>query len=364
MTAETKFAILLIDDLPEILDTLSALLRPDYTVLAARTGLVGLDIATRRPQPQLILLDVMMPDLDGYAILARLKESPLTREIPVILLTSLSDPENEEYGLGLGASDFIAKPIKPNVLKARVAIQLEARRARELLRSQNEQLKANVVHFEADNDLIRSAAIRLLAKLAGKRDNATGAHSERVQSFVWLLAELLRGQERFTSTLTREYIDLLVQSAPLHDIGKIGIPDRILLKPGPLDAEECAVMQTHAQLAWDAIDEVEREMKSPVPFLALTKEIARSHHEKWAGGGYPDGLSGEAIPVSARLVALADVFDALISRRPYKEPYSLDEAREMIAAERGVRFDPDVADAFLHNFDEFIEVVEKYPAID
>jgi putative two-component system response regulator len=253
MTGKRKFTVLLIDDSSEILDTLGAMLSDDYRVLAARDGLVGLDIATRRPQPHLILLDVMMPGVDGYAILARLKESPLTRDIPVVLLTSLTDPASEEHAFELGASDYIAKPIKPNVLKARARAQIEAWQAREFLMTQNDQLRANLLRFEADNDLTHVSAIRILAQLSGMRDNATGQHCERVQNFVWLLARLLCEHERFKDTLTTEFIDLLVQSAPLHDIGKVGVPDRILLKSGPLEGEECEVMRSHVQLGWVAI---------------------------------------------------------------------------------------------------------------
>lgn len=355
------FTILIIDDSPEILETLSNLLRPQYMVLAARTGIAGLNLATRLPQPHLILLDVLMPDLDGYAVLARLKENPLTRDIPVMFLTSLADPGDEEHGLMLGASDYVSKPIKPTVLKARVRIQLEAKQTRDWLRNQNKGLENEVVHRRAENDRTQFAALRALAHLAETRDDETGQHILRTQNFVWLLAELLREHPRFSSTLTTEYIDLLTQSAPLHDIGKVGIPDRILLKSGRLDAEEWALMKTHAKLGSDAIEKVEHEMTAPVPFLALAKEIARWHHEKWDGTGYPDGLAGESIPISARLMTLADVFDALISRRVYKEPIPIEEARDMIAEGRGSHFDPDVTDAFLGNFDEFVEIVEKYP---
>jgi putative two-component system response regulator len=364
MKAGRKLTILLVDDSTEILDALSAMLRPDYSVLAARTALAGIDLATQIPPPDLILLDVMMPDMDGRAALARLKDNPLTADIPVIFLTSLSDPASEEQGFATGASDYIAKPIQPNLLKARVRVHIEARQARHMLKAQNDQLRSNLVRFETDNDLTHIAAIRVLAHLAQTRDNATGRHCERVQDFVWLLAELLSDHERFKDTLTVEYIDLLVQSAPLHDIGKVGIPDRILLKPGPLDAEETAIMRTHAQLGWETIEKAEREIEHPVPFLSITKEIARSHHERWNGQGYPDGLAGDAIPVSARLVALADAFDALISHRPYKKPFSLDEARDLIAKERCVVFDPDVTDAFLGNFDQFVAIIHKYQKVD
>ena len=224
--------------------------------------------------------------------------------------------------------------------------------------------KTEIKRFETEQDLMQFAAIRALAHLAETRDDDTGRHILRVQNFVWLLAELLREHPRFKDQMTTEYIDLLVQSAPLHDIGKVGIPDHILLKPGALDDDEWAIMQTHARLGSEAIEKVERDTGRPAPFLALAKEIARWHHEQWAGGGYPDGLVGEAIPISARLVALADVFDALVSRRIYKGPLSLEDARDIIAEGRGVRFDPDVTDAFLANFDEFVEIVEKYPQND
>jgi putative two-component system response regulator len=363
MKTKDKFTVLLIDDSAEILDTLSALLRPDYSVLAARSGLAGLDIASRLPQPHLILLDVMMPDLDGYAVLARLKENPLTRDIPVVLLTSLNDPASEEYGFEMGAADYISKPLIPNVLKARVRNQLEARQAREWLKVQNEQLQTDIVQVEAEKELLEFAAIRALATLAGLRDDKQGLHVVRVQNFVWLLAELLRDHPRFKDTLTPGYIDLLVVSTPLHDIGKVGIPDHILLKGEAHDEEERAILQTHAQLGFEAIDKVERELARPVPFLAHSKEITRWHHEEWAGGGYPDGLVAEAIPVSARLVALADAFDVLISHHANKAPMALEEARDKIAEGRNVRFDPDITDAFLENFDEFVEIVEKYPEI-
>jgi putative two-component system response regulator len=364
MPARNEYSVLLIDDSPEILDTLSLLLRPDYTVLAARTGLAGLDIASRRPQPHLILLDVLLPDLDGYAVLARLRENPLTRDIPVILLTSLTDPESEEYGLKAGASDFISKPVRPNVLKARVRVQIEARQAREWLKDVNAELASGLEHYAAERDLMQSAAISALAKMAETRDDPTGQHALRVQNFVWLLAKLLCDHPRFRETLTPGYIDLLVQLAPLHDVGKLGVPDQILVKRQPLDDDEHDIMQSHTILGCETMEKVERDLGRSARFIELAKEITRSHHEEWDGAGYPDGLAGDAIPISARLVSLADAFDGEIFRRPGREPKLLDEAREAIASARGIRFDPDVTDAFLDNFDEFVEIVEKYPEID
>ncbi len=352
--------ILVIDDSPEILASLAALLRPHYHVLAARTGSAGVETALRSPIPNLILLDVMMPEMDGYAVLAKLRQSPITCNIPVIFLTSLAGAEEEERGLEVGAADYISKPMKPAVLFARVRNQLEAKQTRDWLKHKTAALEAEVARRMAEHELAQNATIRALAYLAEIRDQDTGNHLLRTQSFVRLLAKLLRDQARFSTILTDHYIDLLASSAALHDLGKVGVPDQILLKPAPLTPAESVILKTHTTLGADAIELAERELKQPIPFLALTKEIVRWHHEWWDGSGYPDGLAGEAIPVSARLVAIADVFETLISRRVSKPPMSFDEARETIAQGRGSHFDPDMADVFLAHFDEFIAAAERY----
>ena len=212
----------------------------------------------------------------------------------------------------------------------------------------------------AENDLTQLVSIRALAHLAEMRDTETGNHILRTQHYVKLLANLLREHPRFSKILTNRYIDLLTRSAPLHDIGKVGIPDQILLKPGKLTDDEWVVMKTHAKLGSDAIERAEQDIAQPVEFLSLAKEIAHWHHEKWDGRGYPDGLVGEAIPLSARMMAVADVFDALISRRVYKDRMQLDEARRIIAEGRGTHFDPDLVDAFLANFHNFVAIAERY----
>jgi putative two-component system response regulator len=352
--------ILIVDDEPTNLALLTHLLRPEYQVRAANSGESALRAAASEPRPDLVLLDVMMPGMDGYEVLRRLNEDPATADIPVIFLTALADIDDEERGLLLGAADYIAKPVKPVLVLARVRTQLEAKQARDWLKNQNAILEAEVARRMAENDLTQLVSIRALAHLAETRDPETGNHILRTQNYVHLLALRLRQHPRFSTFLDQRNIDLLTKSAPLHDIGKVGIPDSILLKPGPLTPAEWTIMRTHAKLGSDAIEQAETDAEKPVAFLVLAKEIAHWHHEKWDGSGYPDGLSGEAIPVAARLMALADVFDALISVRVYKPAMSYAEARDIIAAARGKHFDPDVVDVFIAGFDEFVAVAERY----
>ncbi|KAF0163599.1 MAG: putative two-component system response regulator [Rhodocyclaceae bacterium] len=352
--------ILIVDDEPTNLFLLTSLLRPQYLVRAANSGASALRAAASEPRPDLVLLDVMMPAMDGYAVLERLRENPATRDIPVVFLTALAETEDEERGLQLGAADYITKPIKPAVVQARVRTQLEAKQARDWLKDQNATLEAEVVRRMTENDLTQRVSIRALAHLAETRDPETGGHILRTQGYVQQLAIGLRQHPRFAATMSERYIDLLARSAPLHDIGKVGIPDHILLKPGKLTADEWVIMQTHARQGSDAIEQAERDIEMPLEFLSVAKEIARWHHEKWDGSGYPDALAGDAIPVAARLMALADVFDAVISVRVYKPAMSYAEAHEIIVAGRGKHFDPDVADVFLAGFDDFVAIAERY----
>ena len=360
MTAANNPVILIIDDSAENLYVLSKLLQPHYRVLAANSGAGGLRVATRSPKPDLILLDVMMPEMDGYTVLTRLRDDPDTHDIPVVFLTALADVGDEEHGLKLGAADYITKPIVPSVVLARVHTQLEAKLARDWLKDQNATLEAEVAHRMAENDLTQRVSIRALAHLAETRDPETGNHILRTQSYVQLLANRMRRHADFAATLSDRYIDLLSRSAPLHDIGKVGIPDQILLKPGKHTPEEWQVMQTHAKLGSDAIEQAEKDIAMPLAFLSLAKEIAHWHHEKWDGSGYPDGLAGDAIPLSARLMAVADVFDALISARPYKPAMTYPVARDIIVNGRGKHFDPRMVDAFLDCYDDFVAIAEHY----
>ena len=359
--ASGKSTLLIVDDVPENLVVLGELLRGSgYRVKAADSGRVALRYASQEPLPDLILLDVMMPEMDGYEVLRQLREHSAMRHIPVIFLTALSGEGDEERGLDLGAADYITKPINPAVVLARVRTQLEAKQARDWMHDQNAFLEAEVVRRMRENESIQAVSIRALAHLAEIRDPETGYHILRTQGYVRALATRLARDPRFADVLDAGSIELLARSAPLHDIGKVGIPDAILQKPGKLTPAEWEIMKTHARLGSDAIDLAERDIDQPVEFLALAKEIAHWHHEHWNGGGYPDGLAGEAIPLSARLMALADVFDALISVRVYKPAMSFDEAREIILAGRGAQFDPDVTDAFVAGFDEFVSIARNY----
>jgi putative two-component system response regulator len=358
--ADGQRTILIVDDSPENLAVLNGLLQPAFRVLAANSGERALRVAASSPPPDLVLLDVMMPGLDGYQVFERLRAQPATREIPVIFVTALDGRAAELRGLELGAVDYITKPIVPPVLLARINNQLELKRARDWLKDQNAVLEAEVARRMAENDLTQRVGIRALAHLAETRDPETGNHILRTQAYVNRLALALRHHPRFSARLTERYIDLLTRSAPLHDIGKVGIPDHILLKPGKLSPAEWEIMKTHAKIGSDAIERAERDIEMPLDFLSAAKEIARWHHEKWDGGGYPDGLAGEAIPVAARLMALADVFDALICARVYKPAFPYEKARDIIAEGRGSHFDPAVCDAFLGAFADFVAIAERY----
>jgi len=353
-----------VDDTPENLSLLGAVLERSYRVLVAKCGRRALELAQGTPSPDLILLDVMMPELDGYQVLERLRGEASTRDIPVIFVTAMNDVGDEERGLEHGAIDYIAKPIRPAIVLARIRTQLELKQARDRLRDDNTHLEAEIARRMGENQLTQEVSIRALARLAETRDLETGNHLLRTQEYVRTLARRIAVYPRFAALRVSGTIDLIARSAPLHDIGKVGIPDHVLRKPGPLSSEEWAIMKTHPQLGAEAIRQAERDAVRPVAFLNCAKEIARHHHERWDGRGYPDGLAGDAIPVSARLMAIADVFDAMVCRRVYKEPITFANARSLIAEDRGVRFDPDMVDAFLSGFEEFAAIAERYADTD
>jgi len=352
--------ILLVDDSAENLSLLSDLLLPHYAVRAVYAGERALRAAAGSPRPDLILLDVMMPDMDGYEVLWRLRQDPATADIPVIFVTALDTSVDEAHGLELGAVDYITKPLKPAITLARVKAQLDLKAARDWLADRNAALEAEVSRRMAENIFVQNVTIRSLGHLAEIRDPETGNHLRRTQKYVQLLCEQLRPHPDFSEFLTDQNIDLLVRSAPLHDIGKVGIPDQILLKQGKLTAGEWAVMKTHSDIGSFAIEQVEADAERPVAFLQCAKLIIRHHHEKWDGSGYPDKLAGTAIPIPARVMAVADVFDALISRRPYKEPFTVEAAVGIIMDGRGSHFDPAVVDAFSARVADFSAIAARY----
>jgi putative two-component system response regulator len=354
--------VLIVDDQPENLTVLGELLEPEYLVRIASSGSRALKAAMSLPRPDLILLDVMMPDMDGHEVLQRLRADAATRDIPVIFVTAMTEAHDEELGFELGAVDYISKPIKPAVVLARVRTQIQLKQAQDTLRVHNLDLESEVKRRMRDNRIVEDVAMRALASLAETRDNETGNHIRRTQGYVNLLAHELAEQARYQSALNTSTIDMLVKAAPLHDIGKVGIPDHILNKPGPLDPAEWEIMKQHTVIGANSIEHAmagEADHR-PLAFLHVAMEIARSHHEKWDGSGYPDGIVGEGIPLSARLMALADVFDALISRRVYKPAMSHAQAQRIIAEGRGQHFDPDLVDIFLARFDDFCVVAQRY----
>jgi putative two-component system response regulator len=355
-----RATVLVVDDTPDNLVLMSGLLKDEYRVKVANSGERALKIAISEGAPDLILLDIMMPEMDGYEVCKRLKAYPQTRRIPVIFLTAMAEVEDETKGLSLGAVDYITKPISPPIVLARVRTHLALKAAADFLHDKNAFLKAEVEKQTRQVEAIQDVTILALASLAETRDNDTGNHIRRTQHYVRALAEQLRDNPRFKDQLDDEAIKVLFKSAPLHDIGKVGIPDHILLKPGKLDPDEFEVMKKHTTLGHDAIARAEYILGTKVEYLTTAKEIALSHQEKWDGSGYPQGLSGDDIPMSARLMAVADVYDALISKRAYKEGMSHAEAAEIIRKGSGLHFDPDVCEAFFGIEDEFRLIAERF----
>jgi putative two-component system response regulator len=357
---DNKKTILVVDDTPENIKIITVALSGFYKVRAATSGEKALQICSGEALPDLVLLDVVMPGMDGFEVCRRLKASAATRDIPIIFLTAQTAVEDEKRGLELGAVDYITKPISPPIVLARIETHLNLKMAADFLRDKNLFLEKEVARRTVEVQTLQEVTILALASLAETRDNDTGNHLRRTQLYVRLLAEKLRGHPRFEQVLTDSYITMMFKSSPLHDIGKVGIPDRILLKPGRLDETEFEIMKKHTLLGKDAIEQAEHSLGLAVEFLQIAKQIILYHHEKWDGSGYPEGLSGDAIPVSARLMAVADVYDALISRRIYKEGMSHEKAVGVIAEGKGRHFDPDVADMFLAHQEDFMRIAQLY----
>lgn len=362
----TQSRILIVDDEPLNIKILVDLLRHDYGLLVAKNGEQALERMANDPPPDLVLLDVMMPGMDGYDVCRRIKADRRTAGIPVIFCSAMSESDDETRGFDVGAIDYVTKPVSPPVVLARIRTHLSLRHAQQELRGYADSLEATVEQRTRALQRTQDVTIRALASLAETRDNETGNHIRRTQYYIKALAEELRTLPRFAPQLSDTVITLLFKSAPLHDVGKVGIPDAILLKPGRLTEHEFEVMKTHAELGRKALlaalddDEFLDEGDENSHFLRFACDIAGSHHEKWDGSGYPEGLAGEAIPLAARLMAVADVYDALISRRVYKPPFTHQEAIDIILKGRGSHFDPDVIDAFLRITEEFKDIATRF----
>ena len=360
-----RTSVLVVDDSAENLALLHGLLKERYRVQLADSGERALRLLEHVHLPDLILLDVMMPGIDGHEVCRRVKSQARTRDIPVMFLTSLSDSADETHGLELGEVDYITKPVSAPILLARVATHLGVKAMQDLLRDQKHHLELEVRRRTAEVLATRDATIHALASLAETRDLETGNHIRRTQRYVRLLAEQLCGHPRFANFLCGDgIIELLFKCAPLHDIGKVGIPDHILLKPGRFDAAEFEIMKRHTTLGREAIERAARDVGADLPFLRVAEQSVHGHHEKWDGSGYPQGLAGDAIPIPARLMALADVYDALISRRVYKAGMPHEQAAAIILSGAGTHFDPDVVEAFRALQESFQIVARTYADSD
>jgi len=340
LTAMTiKPTVLVVDDSAENIELLSNMLHDDYKVKAALHGERALQIAKKSPHPDMILLDIMMPGMDGYEVCQRLKEDPITSSIPVIFISAMTELAYEKKGLELGAVDYITKPFNPSIVLRRIQTHVE-------LYDQRRALAFQVREFTDELYESRVELIHRLGRVAELKDNVTGMHVIRMSHYTNLISNSLNE--------TEEWKELLFQVAPMHDIGKIGISDGILLKSTKLTDDEWQEMKNHAIYGANIIGNHHSDI------LRLAKQVALNHHEKWDGSGYPNGLKGIEIPLCARVVSIADVFDALTSERPYKPAWSFEEAMKYIEESAGTHFEPELVKIFLEKKDKVKEIMKAY----
>ena len=342
----SKQTILIVDDTPGNIDILGGILGKDYKIKFAINGEKALKITRAKDPPDLILLDIMMPSIDGYEVCRQLKQHDGTNKIPVIFVTAMNEVKDEEKGFKIGGVDYITKPISAPIVRERVKTHLA-------LYNQNRVLEQKVLERTAELkdafETIKNTSLDTIFRLsraAEYKDEDTGSHILRMSNYAVAVARKME--------LNEEMVEGILYAAPMHDIGKIGIPDHILLKPGKLDPDEWEIMKQHTANGGRILE------GSGAEFIKLGRVIALTHHEKWDGSGYPKGLKGTQIPLAGRIVAVCDVFDALTSKRPYKEPFSLEKSYGIIREGRGSHFDPDVTDAFLEVEDEIFEIKERY----
>lgn len=337
---DQKATILIVDDTPENIDVLAGSLKDKYKIKVATNGAMALKIVEKQPAPDLVLLDIMMPGIDGFEVCERMKAQLHTRSIPIIFVTAKISPADELRGLELGAVDYITKPISPPVVIQRVQTHLA-------LHNQNRELYNKVKEQTDTINETRLKIIQRLGRAAEYKDNETGLHVIRMSHYSRLLGIAIG--------MSEVDADLVFNAAPMHDIGKIGIPDAILKKPAKLDEDEWFIMQQHANIGAEILGDDEGS-----ELLNMARTVALTHHEKWDGNGYPNGLSGEEIPLVGRIVAIADVFDALTSERPYKKAWSIDDALALIERESGKHFDPTLVPAFLEIRPQLETIQKQY----
>jgi len=345
-----KDSVLVVDDVDINREILKAILSDDYEVWEAANGLEAVDILLNAEEPpEAVLLDIMMPEMDGFAVLSKIKENPVTTQIPVLFITAADATINESRGLDAGAVDYIAKPFNMDVVKSRVKSHIQLQKYRNNLQHMLDLKIAEVVSLQEH-------MLETMASIIEYRSLESGMHIRRTKELTQVLIDELMKTD-YARELEALGTQTLAAAVTLHDIGKIGIPDNILLKPGKLTDEEFDVIKTHCIIGSDIV----RSMmitSDKASYLARAEEICRSHHERWDGRGYPDGLSGTNIPLAARILSVVDVYDALVTVRCYKQPMSHAKAVELIAEGRGTQFDPVVVDAFIAAHEKFHQLEE------
>jgi len=353
---ELNKRIFLTDDNVIYLNAGKAALQHKYTVVTIPSGEKLLALL-ERTHPDLILLDVEMPGMSGYDTIKEIKANPETAEIPVIFLTGKSEPESELLGLSLGAVDYITKPFSQPLLLKRIEVHLQLQAQKNELRAFNENLVEMVKDQTADILALQNAVIMWAAEVIEFRDEETGEHVERVQKYLRILLNEMEKTEVYADEIKTWDIDAFLRSALLHDVGKIKVRDDVLLKKARLSDDEFSDMKLHSLYGKMLLESLEEKVPNST-FLQYAKTLAYSHHERWDGTGYPDGLKGNEIPLQARMMSLVDVYDALISQRPYKRAFTHEESIEIISGGRGTQFDPDLTDLFLSASDRIREINE------
>ena len=359
--ADGRATVLVVDDSPEVIALINGILRHEFRVRAAPSGESALKLLAGGHGVDLVLLDVLMPHMGGHEVLRRIMAMPHMAGVPVIFLSGSCEEADQTAGLRMGAADFIAKPVHGAGLLARVRVHVDLKRSREQLRRLTDPPAGPGADPGAErssrlDEQVHHLTALCLVSLAESGDHDAGRHVLRTQHYVRLLANALQPRERFREVLTPRNVDLMLKAAPLHDIGNASVPQEILRHPGRLNPAEFELMKRHCADGCEAIARAESALSFATDFLTIAKEIVGSHHERWDGSGYPLGLAGDAIPVSARMMAVADVYDALTSTRPYKAALSHVEAVDLLARAGGVHFDPEVVDAFVAHSPAFEQI--------
>ena len=358
MISLSQCTVLIVDDVKANVRILISALSEFYQIAVANSGQAALTYC-KNNKPDLILLDIMMPDISGYDVIASLKSNKVTEEIPIIFLTALSETENKTKGFELGAVDYIVKPFEISEVRARVKNHLSLVLAKRYIEDQNKHLEATVQARTKELVLTRQATIEALASLAEHRDPETGGHIKRIKHYVMVLGKELKENTIYANLIDDNFLEILELSAPLHDIGKVGVKDCILLKPGKLTIKEFEEMKRHTIHGHEAILAAESNLGDN-SFLKVASEITYFHHERWDGSGYPLGLKGQEIPLSARIMSIADVYDALVSKRVYKDPIDHDSAVEIIVDGKDHQFDAVIISAFINIQHKFKNIKNSF----